>query len=207
VDEGESGGGIVRTDVVALFVDPRGPYPKLVAEWYDETRDALTYDGELPVVAHPPCGPWGRLRHMSKHDDPALAVAAVAIVRAVGGVLEHPADSLLFERCGMPKPGELPDTFGGRTLRINQSDWGHPARKPTWLYIVGRTTLPPFPAPREPTHWIGGGRGRVGKKHKTTPIPPGIKVASQQMRRRTPLALAVWLIEVAAACTVLRRSA
>lgn len=59
----------MRTDVAALYVDPRGPYPKLVAEWYDAARDARTYEGPLPVVAHPPCGDelvmfwrWARAR-------------------------------------------------------------------------------------------------------------------------------------------------
>lgn len=103
----------MRADVVALYVDPRGPYPKLVAEWYDAARDARTYEGPLPVVAHPPCGPWGRLRHLSRHDDPALAIRAVEQVRAFGGVLEHPAYSRLWDACGMARPGELPDAEGG----------------------------------------------------------------------------------------------
>lgn len=30
----------LRTDVSALYVDPRGPYPLLVEHWYDEARDA-----------------------------------------------------------------------------------------------------------------------------------------------------------------------
>ena len=51
----------LRTDVSAkLYVDPRGPYPKLVADWWDEARDARNYAGPNPVVAHPPCQRWGR---------------------------------------------------------------------------------------------------------------------------------------------------
>jgi len=103
----------MRADVVALYVDPRGPYPKLVADWYDEKRDARTYDGPLPIVAHPPCGPWGRLRHLSRKDSPELAIRAVEQVRRWGGVLEHPEGSLLWNRCGMAGPGELPDAWGG----------------------------------------------------------------------------------------------
>lgn len=192
----------LRTDVVVLYVDPRGPYPALVADWYDAERDARTYEGPWPVVAHPPCGPWGRLRHLSRHDDPSLALRAVDQVRKCGGVLEHPAGSLLFSAVGLPIPGELPDAWGGRSIEVCQCDWGHVARKRTWLYIVGRPTLPPFPAAGTPTHWIGGFRRIEGKPTKTyrnhgRAVPPGIKVCSAQQRRRTPPALAVWLVELA----------
>ena len=41
----------LRTDVSVLYVDPRGPYPKLVADWWDAERDARNYAGPNPVVA------------------------------------------------------------------------------------------------------------------------------------------------------------
>ena len=79
--------------VAALYVDPRGPYPKLLGPemCWDEQRDARTYAGPWPVVAHPPCGPWGRLRHMCTKQDGSLAMLAIAQVRRWGGVLEQPA--------------------------------------------------------------------------------------------------------------------
>jgi hypothetical protein len=184
--------------VAALYVDPRGPYPKLVREWYDEARDARTYAGPWPVVAHPPCGPWGRLRHLCTRQDRTLALGAVDQVRGFGGVLEHPRDSRLWAYCGMPRPGELPDACGGIAIAVDQCDWGHVARKPTWLYLVGVRNVGPRLPRREPTHWISGGRSRVGKKAKTTPVPPGIKVCSAQQRRRTPVAFAEWLLSLAA---------
>src|SRR5207344_928057 len=103
-----------------------------------------------------------------------------------GGVLEHPRYSRLWSHCRLPQPGEFTDAWGGHTLEVCQCDWGHPARKRTWLYVVGGPVVPAMPAHREPTHWISGGRGRQGKKAKTTPVPPGIKVCSAQQRRRTP---------------------
>ena len=180
----------MRHDVSALYVDPRGPYPTLVADWWDAARDARLYDGPRPVVAHPPCGPWGHLKHLSTRDDPALATRAVEQVRRWGGVLEHPNKSRLFEACKLPPPGHLPDAWGGISIEVDQVCWGHVARKRTWLYLVGCRPLA-IPPPRKATHWVsGGGTGR-GK------TPPGIKVCSAQQRRRTPLAFAEWLLDVA----------
>jgi hypothetical protein len=184
-------------DVAALYVDSKGPYPGLVAHWWDEARDARRYAGPYPVIAHPPCGPWGRLKHMYTKQDRTCALVAVEQVRRFGGVLEHPRYSRLWDHCDLPRPGELPDAFGGITIEVNQCDWGHVARKATWLYLVGVHNAGPVLPRREPTHWISGGRGRAGTKRKTTPVPPGIKVCSAQQRRRTPIAFARWLVALA----------
>jgi len=186
--------------VAALYTDPRGPYARMpdVDSWPAE-RDACGYRGPLPVVAHPPCGPWGRLRHLSRGDDPFCAVRAVHQVRQCGGVLEHPANSLLWKRCKLPKPDELPDAWGGFTIAVTQVSWGHVARKPTWLYFVGIDRGLVEAGRRtggEPTHWVGG--GRVAGTKKRTLVPAGIKVCSVRQRRRTPPELARWLVDLAA---------
>lgn len=188
------------TSVVALYVDPRGPYPGIVADWYDAERNAMTYRGSLPVVAHPPCGPWSHLSQLHKHaEEIALAPHAVAVVQRCGGILEHPKGSKLWDACHLPKPGEPIDDAGGFTIEVSQCDWGHPARKRTWLYIVGYTGMVlPMPEPREPTHWASGGRTRSSRQG--SPVPPGIKVCSAQQRRRTPAAFADWLVSVAELC-------
>lgn len=186
-------------NVAVLYVDPRGPYPALVREWFDTSRDARSYEGPWPVVAHPPCGPWGTMRHLSsgkgEAQDATCGPHAVGMVQLFGGVLEHPRGSTLWQHCGLPMPGELPDEHGGITFEVSQCDWGHPARKRTWLYVVGARTMPPAPEPREPTHWASGSRTAP-----RGPVPPGIKVCSAQQRRRTPVAFAQWLIEVALRC-------
>lgn len=204
-------------NVAALYIDLRGPYPTICGcydrrapghscsfsvDCWDESRDARTYDGPHPVVAHPPCGPWGRLRHLYRGNEHDCAPRAVEQVRRWGGVLEHPAGSLLWKTelfPHLPAPGETDGLFG-YTIEVNQCEWGHVARKRTWLYLVGvpRSALevPPFPG-REPTHWLSGGRGRAGKKAKTTPVPYGIKVCSAQQRRRTPPLFAEYLIRLA----------
>ncbi len=180
-------------DVAVLYVDPRGPYPDLVSHWYDAARDARLYNGPWPVVAHPPCGPWGFLRGLSEETTKDCGPIAVGQVRQYGGVLEHPRGSTLFRHCGLPKPGELPDAFGGVTYEVSQCDWGHVARKRTWLYCVGVASFPSVPPAQEPTHWASGVHtpGARGKP------PEGIKICSAQQRRRTPPAFAAWLIEVA----------
>ena len=195
----------VTPTVAALYVDLRGPYPSIpgVQCWGLPERDALEYDGPHPVVAHPPCGPWGKLAFVSVKQDPTCGPRAVAQVRRWGGVLEHPQGSRLFRRCGMPHPVELPDEWGGRTIEVEQVKWGHVARKRTWLYLVGVAKVPPDPPPREPTHWCsgfrtGGGRSYpAGYQRTGCAVPEGIKVCSAQQRRRTPPAFAELLVSLA----------
>ena len=193
-----------QPQVAALYVDPvRGPYGKMagVDAWGWE-RNAKQYKGPHPVIAHPACGSWGRFwwRYTGKEGDAACALTAVKQVRKYGGVLEHPAMSNLWDDAGrysrsakrtagqksrpkglfdLPKPGEKPDRFGGYSIAVNQSDWGHPARKATWLYIVGvpKQELPARPPPRAATHTIttsGKARGSLpeltkSKRHLTPP--------------------------------------
>lgn len=196
----------VRDDVVALYVDPRGPYPKLVREWYDEARDARTYAGPLPVVAHPPCGPWSKLRHLYRGSEHDCAPRALNQVQTFGGVLEHPAGSLFWDWAKLPLPGELPDIAGGFTIEVDQCAWGHVARKKTWLYFarVSRTAaVSSVRTGGTPTHWVSGFRSsnKPTPKHykgRGVAVPPGIKVCSAQQRRRTPVTFAEWLLELAA---------
>jgi len=184
--------------VAALYVERGGPYFSMPdVEPWDLERDARKYAGPHPVVAHPPCGPWGRLRHLYRGAEHDCAPAAVATVREWGGVLEHPADSRLWPFCGMPDPGWLPDVYGGITIAVNQVEWGHACAKPTWLYLVGYNPAkiaPPMPG-RRPTHgiWYGDFKrsGHDGDR---------LLGASKEIRRRTPPAFAAWLVELARAC-------
>lgn len=175
--------------VTALYVDPLGPYPKLVADWYDEKRDARTYAGPNPVVAHPPCGPWGPMRGLCTKQDRTLAPLAVEAVRKWGGVLEHPRYSLLFRHCSMPLPGELPDAYGGRTYEVHQVSWGHQSDKPTWLYVVGV----------DASFVVSGIRTGGVATHRITSGPGGSKLPSCTKKKaaRSPVAFAEWLISIA----------
>lgn len=173
--------------VAALYVDVRrGPYARIPGvEVWGVREDARRYAGPWPVVAHPPCGPWGRLSHLCKHQDAEAAPAAVAAVRRWGGVLEHPEWSKLWQRCGLPLPGAGVDEWGGWSMAVDQRWWGHDARKRTWFYVVGATSpdVPPVPRP-------------------VFESPPVLELANQSRERRhlTPPALAVWLVELARRC-------
>jgi hypothetical protein len=173
--------------IAALYVDAkRGPYPYIPGvECWDEDRDATRYHGPHPVIAHPPCGHWGRYAHKA-HDDGKTGPVAVSQVRLWGGVLEHPASSKLWKECGIPKPGELPDSWGGYTIIVEQGDFGHPAQKPTWLYVVGvgLHDLPPAPPRRPPPEDYGKTRGILEKMAKSK-------------RHLTPTDFALWLVEIA----------
>lgn len=195
--------------VAALYIDPRGHYPRLPdCDCWPVERDARLYVGPLPVVAHPPCGPWGRLRHLYKGNEHDCALRAVEQVRAFGGVLEHPAGSLLWEACDLPPPQWhwaarlgyplIVDKHGGFTVELDQCEWGHHARKRTWLYLCGvpREALEPRPYPgRPPTHYVSGGRHASSRSGAI--VPEGVKVCSAEQRRATPPLFAEYLVRLA----------
>lgn len=169
-----------RTDVAALCVHPAGPYPQLLADCYDQGRDARTFGGGKRVIAHPPCQAWCRLRGLSLGNHRDLAPFCVHQVRTWGGVLEHPAHSRLWRACELPPPGGFPDQWGGWSLKVELGWFGFPSRKPTWLYIVGRDDHPPLPAKSRPS-------GRLDQ-------------LNHRRRSETPLHLAHWLIDLATGC-------
>lgn len=139
--------------VAALYVEKGGAYFGLdgVDPW-DESRDARRYTGPRPVVAHPPCARWGRLWWTGggkKGDDSGLFLAALSAVRAFGGVLEHPEGSGAWAAHGLLAPprkgGWVPaGDLMGWTCCVEQGNYGHRARKSTWLYAVflGGVPLP-----------------------------------------------------------------
>lgn len=182
--------------VAVLFARADSVYKQLPGtDVYDMERDARIYDGPHPVVAHPPCRAWGRLRSFAnpRPDERNLARLAVAMVREFGGVLEHPAGSTLWPAQRLPRPGER-DAFGGWTLAAPQMWWGHKAEKATWFYVVGCEPgdMPDLPySMAEATH--------VVQSHKRQDCRPHITKAE---REQTPEALAIWLVELARRCTL-----
>lgn len=171
--------------VAVLFAREDSIYKSMPGcDVFDVTRDARMYSGHDPVIAHPPCRAWGRLRTFAKprHDEKDLAHFAIAAVRRCGGVLEHPGSSTLWRAGDLPGPFEGMDAWGGWTLAVDQGWFGHAARKRTWLYIVGlhRVHVPLIPLS------LGDAPGRV-------------ETMTKPDRERTPPAFANFLFELAAA--------
>lgn len=143
------------SEIAALFVETDGVYFGLpgVDPW-DKKRDARLYAGPHPVVAHPPCERWGRYWsggpsarvRREKGEDAGCFSAALAAVRAYGGILEHPEASHAWAAHGLLTPpklggwvrlGHVRADFRGWTCCVEQGNYGHRARKATWLYFVG----------------------------------------------------------------------
>lgn len=125
--------------IAALFCHPRSPYKAMEGvEVYDLARDARTFSGGMPVIAHPPCRLWSRARRPGLPDDPreaALFPLALYWVRREGGILEHPFGSRAWETFTLPRAG-CRDAYGW-TIQLDQLWFGHAAEKSTWLYLCG----------------------------------------------------------------------
>lgn len=191
--------------VAALFVESGGVYFGLpgVDPW-DERRDARKYAGPWPVVAHPPCSRWCRLAGLvearwghKRGEDDGCFESALRSVRAWGGVLEHPAYSDAWAAFLLPEPPRVGwgrGLCGGWSCHVEQSQYGHPAKKATWLYAVSSRPLPslrwgrsPDAASRALVSWCGN-RVKSGEKRARV----GRRVAS-----RSPEAFRDLLIDIA----------
>lgn len=192
------GRAVLHSDVAvaALYVDvERGVYSGMArVDAWGAGRDARMYEGPHPVVSHPPCQAWSKLRNYRletkrrignsvEYFDKAGAEmlcgpVAVHQVRRWGGVLEHPAGSHLWPYCGLPCIGER-DAYGV-SVEVWQGSYGHPCAKPTWLYICGYPGQVEFRARHDP-----GGR---------------VEYQNSGVRHITPPAFADLLVGIAARC-------
>lgn len=203
--------------VQALFVDPRGPYPSLLGadNCWDIDRDARKYAGPWPVVAHPPCERWGRYWsggpsarvRKTLGDDGGCFFIALAAVRAYGGVLEHPEASHAFRLHRLRRPswrkGWEPAGDGvGRVCCVAQGNYGHRARKLTWLYAVANE-LPDLdwsiPAPRSRLDY--GFHSKEERARRAQEVAPRINATRLTTAENlaTPPRFAKVLVEIAKA--------
>jgi hypothetical protein len=166
--------------VAALYVQKGGSYWNLLGvDAWDQERDARQYNGPWPVVAHPPCERWGAFwsgafgtteKRFALGDDGGCFASALASVRAWGGVLEHPNRTRAYAAFGLAMPpaegGWVRADEHGWCCQVEQGNYGHEARKPTWLYSVG-CDLPALiwgaSAPPIPQHRSERWRARAAK--------------------------------------------
>lgn len=186
--------------IAALFVESDGVYFGLPdVEPWDESRDARTYSGPHPVVAHPPCSRWCQLAHINQRryghkvgDDGGCFASALDSVRRWGGVLEHPARSYAWPAFGLPKPlaiGWIRSALDGAWVcEVSQAAYGHPARKLTWLYCVGATPPALDWSTPEPTAQVS-----FCKNHGDSPLPR----LSKRAASRTPVQFRDLLLGIA----------
>ena len=192
--------------VAGLFARADSIYKMLPGtDVFDIDRDARTWAGGSPVVAHPPCRSWGAFAMFAKprEDEKALAPWAIEQVRKNGGVLEHPKGSKLWAACCLPRPLQV-DAWGGWTLPISQNWWGHRAEKMTWLYIVGvgPRDMPVIPLHLgHATHVITQSGHRKDGSRRRKGMPGWRPKVGLAEREHTPRALAEWLVEVARRAT------
>lgn len=189
--------------IAALFIDPKGLYANRPGiDAWGEARDARTYGGPWPVVAHPPCQLWGPMaagnyarwggEHNRPCNDGGCFAAALAAVQRYGGVLEHPARTRAWKAFGLSTPTELgwQPGAGGWVCEVWQSAYGHRANKATWLYYVGKR--PPLELCWERpvgTHQIGYADKRGKARNKPT-VP-------KREASATPIHFAMALIALA----------
>lgn len=183
-------------EIAVLFIRKDSIYKELVEECFDIERNAAGYNFKLPVICHPPCRAWGRLRHFAKprEGEKELALFSVDLVRKFGGIVEHPRSSLLWFEKDIPRHGEV-DQYGGFCISVNQSWFGHKAEKNTLLYICGidRKNVPSMPL-----NFNAIERTISGSFRRTHPSYR--KEVSKAEREATPLLFAEWLIQLAVLC-------
>ena len=190
------------TTVAALYVIPDGVYSTMPGvDLWPESRDARVYAGPHPVVAHPPCAAWSRMASLREWKygykrgiDGGCFSAALSSVRNFGGVLEHPAESAAWAKFGLLKPrfGSWQRSESGDWVtEVWQVDYGHRARKRTWLLCSG--TVPP------PLRWEKRKHSAVvsgSTNHNSRPTCGGQRVWAKEAKR-TPPEFAELLLSIA----------
>ena len=138
--------------IAALFVETDGVYFNCDGVVpYDVINDARWYRGPFKAICHPSCKRWGRywsggpsakVKRL-RGDDGFSFAHSLWVVRSFDGVIEHPEASSAWPWFGLNKPPRKggwikADNYGGWTCCVEQGHYGHPARKATWLYLVGQ---------------------------------------------------------------------
>jgi hypothetical protein len=101
---------------------------------WDSQRNAYYFYGSNPVITHAPCAQWSRLREFARKNEyeKDLAFHCLKYVIRNGGIFEHPSGSSFFREVGITKG----------IYSVDQSWWGFPTRKRTYLFFSRCKPLP-----------------------------------------------------------------
>jgi len=91
-------------------------------------RNTYNFAGSNPVIAHPPCAQWSRMKSFARSNqhEKDLAVFCWEAVMRNGGIFEHPAGSSFFSFIGANRD---------HLFSVDQHWWNFPCRKRTYLYF------------------------------------------------------------------------
>lgn len=128
-------------NIAVLCANNRSIYNEIEnIDVYDRRRDARTFAGTAPVIAHPPCRSYSAfMRHWAKPEpgERDLALFCAERVACNGGVLEHPAHSRFVRR--------FVGSSEWRIEEVHQGWFGYPTTKATWLLMPSGYELPEVP--------------------------------------------------------------
>jgi len=135
--------------VAVLFARADSVYKTLpLADVWDIERDARKWPGGCPVVAHPPCRAWGRLRKFAhpRKGERQLAVWAVRQVRTWGGSWSTRKDRCCGVRLACLRQARATDTAAGR-CPFTKTGGGTALKRPRFFisWVANLTSFPQFP--------------------------------------------------------------
>lgn len=156
---------------------------------YDISRNAFSYNDRRPLIAHPPCRLFSRLRAFSTASlqEKKCAYFALHQVRMFGGILEHPRSSTLWTSGNFNLSGDI-DVYGGFLRSVNLSWFDYPAEKKTMLYFCGLSPseLPAIPLSLSPPSHVIAASG-------TSSFLPSVPKSARSL---TPLLMLNYFAEV-----------
>jgi hypothetical protein len=180
-----------KKSISVLFTENGSIYYDLGLDCWDINRDAMLYDRNNTIIAHPPCRLFGRLFKFSTAPgcERLLGVFSVLMAQKYGGIVEQPAGSKLWKLCNISRSTK-PDKYGGYVINVQQNWFGYACKKSTDLYIVG---CPLKKLPEIPLNFNAIEYGINKTKF-------GLKEYSKKARSTTTYDFAKWLVEVATLC-------
>lgn len=122
--------------IPVLCVQDNSNYFKIPGlDLYDKNRNAYNYNSCYPVIAHPPCQQWSKLKAFAVNDkaEKELAYFCFELVNKNGGIMEHPKGSSFFKHVSARQ----------KYMSVVWQSWfGFPAKKETLLYVKDCQLLP-----------------------------------------------------------------